>query len=157
MNHIRRIGRDYSDDDLRKNAFVIHMSAAALNFADNDGDSSSGFSGTLKLADRKQPRHDVIRQVWDFWETMPYHRMAPRQDLVDNGYCLAEAGQHYLVYLESPGTVSVKVESGPFTVLWINAKDPKDRRPGGRTTDGSKLKSPADGDDWLLQLLRAQR
>ena len=55
VNHIRRFGgKDYSDDDLRKNAFVIHMSAAALVFADNDGDSSTGFSGTLALADCRQ-------------------------------------------------------------------------------------------------------
>ena len=64
---------DYSDDELRKNAFTICMSAAALNFSDNGGptveeigNSSSGFSGTLELDDRRQwrghPRRASVRR-----------------------------------------------------------------------------------------------
>lgn len=34
----------YTDVDLRKNAYVIAMSGAALNFGDMNGDPSSGFS-----------------------------------------------------------------------------------------------------------------
>jgi hypothetical protein len=152
VNHVRAIKRDYTDDDLRKNAFVLMMSAAALNFADNAGDSSTGFSGTLDLADRKQERHDVIKGVWDYFETVPFYRMTPRQDLVDAGYCLADEGRRYLVYLESRRSVNVAVAPGAYAVEWVNARDTTDRRPGGTTHDGRGLTSPKDGDDWLVSL-----
>jgi hypothetical protein len=156
VNHIRRIGRDYSDDDLRKNAFVMLMAATAINFADNAGDSSTGFSGSLNLAEKAQPRHDVLKRVWDFFETIPFYRLSPRQDLVSQGYCLAEVGQEYLVYLETGGTVDIAVTNGPFTVEWINAQNTADRRPGGMTRDGKGLTAPAAGEDWLVRLVKSK-
>jgi hypothetical protein len=152
--HIRQLGnRDYSDDELRRNAWVIHMSAAALVFADNGGGiSSAGFTGSMNPADAEQHRHDIIKEVWDLAEQFPFYRMEPRQDLVDNGFCLAEPGKHYLVFLPAPGTVSVRVEGGPFTVQWVNVRNGDDRRGGGTTRDGAGLASPGDGQEWLLWL-----
>jgi hypothetical protein len=141
----------YSDEDIRKNAYVILMSATALNFADMNGSSSSGFSGTLELSERVQSRHDIIKRVWDFFETIPFYRMKPSQNLVSRGYCLAEVGKEYLIYLESGGTVDVSVTGGPFQVEWLNARDTSDRRSGKDTRDGRALSAP-DGNDWLLRL-----
>ncbi|MBN2128315.1 MAG: DUF5060 domain-containing protein [Sedimentisphaerales bacterium] len=142
----------YDTDDIRKNAYVMMMSAAAVNFADMSGNSSSGFSGTLDLDRKIQQRHDVIKKVWDFFEKVPFHRMKPRQDLVDKGYCLADEGKEYLVYLERSHTVSVKIDGGPCKVTWINAQDTTDRRDDGSTESGQDLKPPAGADDWLLHL-----
>jgi hypothetical protein len=147
----RNLGRDFSDDELRKNAYVINMSAAAINFADNQGDSSTGFSGSLNLADRVQARHDIIKKVWDFFETIQFYRLSPRQDLVTNGFCLAEEGREYLVYLDSGGSVSVKLKPGRYAVRWINARETKEVRDGGSTTTGENLSAP-DAGDWLLRL-----
>ncbi|MGH9340858.1 MAG: DUF5060 domain-containing protein [Acidobacteriota bacterium] len=151
--HIRRTGEGYSDDDIRKNAYVIHMSAAALIFGDMQGDSSSGFSGTMDLAARNQRRHDILRKVWDFFESTAYDQMTPRQDLVTSGYCLADPGREYLVYLESGSELDAAVENGPYAVRWINAQDTSDRRDAGTTRDGKGLRSPVGGDDWLLHLV----
>ena len=152
---------DYADTQLRKNAFVIMMSASALNFADNGGpepgdmgDSSSGFSGSLELPDRRQARHDIIRKVWDFFKTMSFYLMRPRQDLVSSSYCLAEEGAQYLVYLDSGGSVDVAISDGTYSVQWINAQDTDDRKEGSATTDGKSLAAPDYGDDWLLYLTR---
>jgi hypothetical protein len=144
----------YSDDDIRKNAYVITMAAASLIFGDMSGDSSSGFSGTMELGDREQHRHDIIKRVWDFFEDIPFDDMRPRPDLVTNGYCLANPGREYLVYLETRGEVDVHVENGPYTAVWINAQDTADRRNAGTTLDGEALRTPEDGDDWLLHLTR---
>jgi Domain of unknown function (DUF5060)/Protein of unknown function (DUF4038) len=152
----RSLGRDFSDAELRKNAYVINMSAATINFADNRGDSSSGFTGSLNLADRAQGRHDIIKMVWDFFETIPFYRLSPRQDLVTQGFCLAEEGREYLVYLDSGGAVSVKIKPGRYTVKWINAREKKDARDGGLTTTGENLSAP-DAGDWLLRLTAAAR
>ncbi len=143
---------DYSEEDIRKNAFVIHMSATALNYADMDGNSSSGFSGSLDLSKRHQSWHDIIKKVWDFFESIPYYTMKPHQDLVDNGFCLANPGKTYLVYLESGGTVNVQIEEGQYEVVWINAQNTFDQRKAGMTQNGKNLQSPKEGDDWLVFL-----
>jgi hypothetical protein len=158
VNHIRSLGgRDYTDEELRKNAWVIHMSSAALVFADNGGGKSSdGFSGSLNPAEAQQRRHNVIKQVWDVAEQFPFYRMKPRQDLVDTGYCLAEPGSHYLIYLPDAVTVNVKVEGGPFRAEWISARDGVKRQAGGKTEGGVRLSPPGEG-DWLLWLVRETR
>jgi hypothetical protein len=125
-----------------------------VNFGDMNGTSSSGFSGSLNLTEKIQSRHDIIKKVWDFYEGIEFYRMSPHQELVDNGYCLADPGREYLVYLEAKGTVSVAVTNGPFQVQWINAQNTADRRPGPATASGLALASPADGDDWLLRLTK---
>ena len=153
VNHIRALGgRDYSDDDLRKNAIVIQMSAAAIVFADNDGNSSTGFSGTLDPAAAKQGRHDVLRAVWDFFETTAFYRMKPSPELVDRGFCLAEAGREYLVYLPEGGTVNVQAVEGPYRVVWVNARKTDETREAGSTADGQGLTAP-DEQDWFLRLV----
>jgi hypothetical protein len=155
---------DYTDTELRKNASVILMSAAALNFSDNGGprpedigNSSSGFSGSLELEDRRQWRHDIVKGVWDLFEELPFYRMRPRQDLVSAGFCIAEAGVQYLVYLANGGSVDVDVDDGTYVVSWINARDTSDRRAGGTTSDGKGLIAPGDGDDWLLYLVSQEQ
>ncbi|MEY4386785.1 MAG: hypothetical protein RLY20_2068 [Verrucomicrobiota bacterium] len=143
----------YNDTDIRKNGFVLMMSAAALNFGDMNGNSSSGFTGSMNFTDKIQSRHDMIKKVWDFFETEPFWRMSPHQDLVStNAWCLANPGHEYLAYLQRTGTVSIAVSNGPFRVEWINAQNTADRRAGPTTTNGLNLASPTDGDDWLVHL-----
>lgn len=141
--------------NLRQHMWVHMMSATTYNVGDMNGRSFSGFSGSLDLSDRVQSRHDVPKQIWDFMETVPFYRMRPRQDLVNTGFALAEAGQHYLVYLPAGGAVSVNVGSGSsYAVAWVNARNPiNDQRTGGTTTNGQNLRAP-DSSDWVLQLVK---
>lgn len=54
---------------------------------------SDGFTGTMDLADRVQSRHGIIKGVWDFFETIDYYEVKPRQDhFVSKGFALADAG-----------------------------------------------------------------
>jgi hypothetical protein len=155
VNHIRRLGRDYSDDELRRNAWVIHCSAAALVFADNGGgNSSAGFSGSLDPAAAAQQRHDIIKGVWDLAAQFPFRDMSSHQELVDAGYCLAKPGEHYLVFLPERDEVNVRVEDGPYLVEWINSRDGTERHRGGSTSDGTGLRPPSSDGDWLLWLVR---
>jgi len=141
--------------NIRKKAFVLMMSAATINYADMNGNSSTGFSGTMELSDRNQANHDIVRKVWDFFETIPFYRMSPSPSAVDRGFCLADTGRYYLVYLPDGGAVSVSAPAGTYTVTWINAQDTSDRRPSGTTKDCKNLSSPDGGDDWLLLLSAA--
>jgi hypothetical protein len=128
------------------------MSGAAINYADMDGNSSSGFSGSMEMSDRIQARHDIVKKIWDFFETIPFYHMNPNQRFVDSGFCLAEEGRSYLVYLVSGGAVNVSVSTGSYNVTWINAQNTSDRRYAGMAHNGKKLSAPDSGDDWLLFL-----
>ena len=140
--------------DIRKKAFVLMMAAAAINYADMDGNSSTGFSGNMELSERNQTNHDIVGKVWDFFETIPFYRMTPSPETVDKGFCLADEGRCCLVYLPDGGTVNVNVRAGSYTVAWINAQNTSDRRRSGTTNDGKNLSAPDGGDDWLLFLSR---
>lgn len=143
---------NYTNAQLRKNAYVICMAAATLNFGDMNGNSSSGFTGSLELSNRNQHKHDIIRKVWDFFETIEFWKLSPRPDLVDSGFCLAKPGKEYLLYRQSRGSINVKIRGGRYKVTWINAQNTSDRRDGGTTSNGMNLDTPKSGDDWLLHL-----
>ena len=152
-----------TNEQIRKKAYVLNMAAAAINYGDmgsgstlgpdyNHGNSSSGFSGSMDLDDRHQEWHDIVKAVWDFFETIPFYEMSPHPDLVNNGYCLAKPGSRYLVYLPSRGGVDVSISNGPYRVEWINAQNTSERHDGGTTNDGQGLSTPDSGDDWLVHL-----
>ena len=143
--------------DLRKHTWVHMMSATGFNAGDMNGNNESGFGGNLDLADKIQARHDVPKLIWDFMESIPFHKMSPRQDLRNTGFMLADPGNSYLCYLPTGGSVSIAVDGGgaPYTVTWINAQDPLgDQRAGGTTSDGQGLAAP-DSQDWLVYLTSA--
>jgi len=143
----------YSDEDIRCNAFVILFSAAMINFGDMNGSSSSGFSNSMDPNDAIDSRHAIIHQVWDTFAALPWPRMKPRPDLVNTGYCLADPGHGYLVYLEEPATVQVKIRRGTYKVEWINARQPVRFLLAGKTSNGRGLRPPGAG-DWILKLTR---
>lgn len=149
---------DYSLNELRENAYVLMMSAATISVADTGGPGApgSGLSGTLDVDLAVPSRHDTVKNVWDFFESVPFWRMKPRQDLVDNGYCLAEPGRMYLVYLPEPGAVTVDVGEGMYRTKWINAADTADVRKAGIIEGRRNLTSPQEEDDWLLALTRVE-
>ena len=90
----------------------------------------------MDLAECRQPRHDIIKRVWDTFETLPYGRMKPGQHLVDRGYCLADPGRDLRRLLETREPVSVKVEGGRF-LRWNGSTPempPTADQPGRRST-----------------------
>lgn len=153
--HHQEIGHEYSDADLNRNAWIIAMAGAALNFADNNGNSSTGFSGTLDLNERHQDKHDIIIKIWDFIESIPYYKLSPSPDLVDNGFCLAKPGDTYLIYLPSGGNVTVNILPKHYQGEWINGSDTKIRIPV-EVKNGKNLQSPA-GENWLLYLTKSDQ
>jgi hypothetical protein len=142
---------NYSDADLRKNAFMILFSGAMLNFADMNGNSSSGFSGKLDFDQLHSKKHKIVQEVWDFFESIPFYKLRTRQDLVKSGYCLAKEGEEYFVYLDTIGEVELFVDYDyGFATEWINASDPQDIVKGSVIYEKSVLSTPQRGDDWIL-------
>ncbi len=121
---------DYSDDDIRKNAFTILFSGSILGFADMNGNSSSGFSGTMNFDELHQDKHDLVNKVWNWFETIPFHVMTTRQDITSkNTYCLANEGVEYYVYFDTNGKDKIHLNFPySFETEWINGKNLDDIR-----------------------------
>ncbi len=154
--HLRSLKRDYTDDEIRRNAWVIQMSAAGLVFADNDGNSSTGFTGSLNPADAHPTRHGILRRIWDFMESVPFGEMRPAQESVSTGYALASETM-LLAYLPEGGAVRLRGAwenraSQASEILWVNGRDPAERRPASR--DASGAFAAPDSADWLLVVKR---
>lgn len=148
----------YTNDRIRKNTFTILFSGSILNFADNNGVSSTGFSGTMDMKDVNQEKHDIVSAVHNWFATIPFSKMTTRQDLVKQGYCLANEGEEYYIYLDTLGKVELYLDYPyPFQSEWINAKNPFDARKGKSVIPPTNLQhttfeTPSDGDDWILHI-----
>lgn len=83
--------------------------------------------------------------------------MVPRVDLASSGYCLADPGKEYLVYLPSGGmgTVDLSAADGSLVVEWVHPVEGA-VTPGGTATGGSRrsFTAPFSG-DAVLHLYRA--
>jgi hypothetical protein len=136
-NSLHRVdsrSRNLTEQEIRKKAFTLLFSGAAINFGDMNGNSSSGFSGSMNLTERNQVWHDIVKEVWDWFETIPFYQMRPRPGLASDGFTLAQDGLRYAIYfptLESNATLNLSGTDGSFTLRWY---DPDLQRFGNATT-----------------------
>lgn len=79
-------------------------------------------------------------------------RMNPQNSLASTGFCLADPGQEYLVYLPKGGEVSVDLSGaqGGLAVEWFSPLT-RETRVGDKVDGGSKrsFRAPFDGDSVL--------
>jgi hypothetical protein len=78
--------------------------------------------------------------------------MMPHGELVSSGFCLADPGKEYIVYLPEGGEVTVDLTpaSGQIIVEWVHPADGK-TVPGEETFGGAEriLRTPFSGDAVL--------
>ena len=144
----------YTLEDVRKNALVILLAGGAINYGDMNGNSSSGFSGTIDFSNKVQERHDAIHAVWDLFETFPWYEMKPRPDLVSSGYCLATEGKRYLVYFAGSQTVDIQLIPGAYTGKWISVENFSRVFPIKEISHKVRFSPPDGKGDWLLYISR---
>lgn len=101
------------------------------------------------LADVKRARAIV--------EKLPFWEMDPANELVDAGdaYLLSKAGEAYLAYLPTGGTVSLNLASNNrlFDVRWSNPRNDSPPLNENRVTGGGVISFTApDDNDWVLIL-----
>jgi len=84
----------------------------------------------------------AIHEVWDFFESLPYYEMKPRQDLVSTGYCLVEEGKRYLAYLNGAQIIDIQLIPGIYTGKWIKVEDFKKVFPIKEINHTARLSPP---------------
>jgi hypothetical protein len=109
---------------------------------------------------------DTTRYALEFFRQIPFHRMQPRDELVEgeNAQCLAAPGEVYAIYLPEGGNVSLDLEAseGTFEVRWYNP------RAGGELAEGSVHQVAGPGrkalgnppiderEDWVIAVRNAR-
>ena len=76
---------------------------------------------------------DYVRYALNFFnDQVSFWQMTPDDDLVSSGWCLADEGNTYLVYLKDGGSTNLTINhNATYTVKWF------DPRNGGALKDGS--------------------
>ena len=115
------------------------------------------------LAPYDQP-HSTWERTWrelgearSFMESLPFHEMTPRNELVTAGqaFCLAKPGEVYALYLPQGGTASVR----NYRYAWW---DPASGRNGAFQRESSTRRgqvsfaAPAAG-DWALRIVSSDK
>ncbi len=103
---------------------------------------------------------DYCRIALDFFRehVIPLDRMTNADELIGNnthdnlGYCLAQKGALYLIYLPKGGGLQLDLSaaSGEFSLAWYNPRDGGALQIGPRLTGGAPVKFDApNNEDWL--------
>ena len=89
---------------------------------------------------------DIVRRTM---ETLPLDDMEPDNFFVSSGFCFAEPGKHYLVYLPDGGEVTVDVAGRGLTATWL---DPRtgEKTVAGAAAEGKVIFSAPGEGDWVL-------
>ncbi len=142
----------YGVTNIRKIGVVLTMNAAMINFADNDGNSSSGFSGSLNLTDCQQNKHDELKVVWDFFETIPFAEMKPDTIIAPEKFVLAGKKQ-ILIYAEKQDSFQVNLDGRKVSrAEWINTQNPSEIIKMEELDYTVPILTPNHGDDWYLRV-----
>ncbi|MFH1569288.1 MAG: hypothetical protein ABIL09_14935 [Gemmatimonadota bacterium] len=114
-------------------------------------------TGLSRLDPQWDPLRHALGQTRRLAERMDLRRAVPHGELASTGYCLADPGTEYAVYLPVGGVVTVDLSAarGRLRAEWI---DPTGGEALAATVEGGArrtLRSPAAGDVALY--LRAER
>jgi len=75
-----------------------------------------------------------LTHLRSFFEGLPFQDLAPRDDLIKPGFCLAKPGELYVAYLPEGGPCELDLRgvSGTFEVTWYDVRT-------GRSADGGRI------------------
>ena len=92
------------------------------------------------------PGYAYFKHLRDFFETTNYWRMEPHDELTSAGYCLAEPGREYVVFLNRPQPFTLKLAetSAPLKGRWYHPFTGKWEDAGTFAGGESQILPPAD-------------
>lgn len=92
------------------------------------------------------PGYGYFKHLRDFFQGTDYWRLAPADGLVSEGYCLADPGRQYVVFLNNARPFSLKLEAlaAPLKAEWFNPFTGKRRDAGTLTGPAAQLTPPED-------------
>ncbi|MCX6926744.1 MAG: DUF4038 domain-containing protein [Verrucomicrobia bacterium] len=100
------------------------------------------------------PGYAYFRHLRDFFAGTAYWRMEPHDDLVSEGYCLAEPGREYVIFLNQSKSFSLKLEGlpAPLQAEWYQPLTGKRQKVQALANGTAQLQPPADWGDGPIAL-----
>jgi len=91
----------------------------------------------------------------DFFTSFEWWKTEPHDELVNNGnYCLAKPGEIYAAYLPHGGSVTIRLQAGPYSGTWFNPSTGQEiALPPAYGPVWTSPEAP-DHNDWALLLQR---
>lgn len=90
----------------------------------------------------------------NFFSAVEWWKTDPHDELVNNGFCLADPGRLYIIYLPQGDIVTAKLEPGLYQLKWFNPRN-------GEYSENTIVQGPNwtssvahDREDWVIQLSR---
>jgi hypothetical protein len=149
------LNANLSPDEVRRKALVLLFAGVgAITFADMDGDSSSGYSGTLDPSIRRNEMHTAVREAWSFFDRIPFGSLRPRWGGETGAIWLADDSEYWGYW---PASFTAKVPS-QLQPGWMGEwHDPQSRTPTLRFTVGEERQlapPPSFPADAVIRLYR---
>ena len=87
-----------------------------------------------------------MKHFGDFWRATDYWLLEPSDNLVSNGWCLAQAGKEYVVFEKTaqPFTLDVAGAKSPLAAQWFNPQTGKYSAAGAFENGTASFTPPAD-------------
>ena len=107
------------------------------------------------------PGYAHFKHLRDFFETTAYWRLGPVDGVAADGYCLAEPGKEYVVFLNNAAPLSLKLEglAGSLKAQWYHPLTGERRDAGTLSAGIAELRPPGEWRDApvVLHVGSAQR
>lgn len=95
------------------------------------------------------PGYAYFKHLRDFFETTAYWRLEPTDGVSSDGWCLAERGKEYVIFLNKARPFSLQLDglAGPLPAQWYHPFTGEYRAAGTLTVGSTELKPPAQWDN----------
>jgi len=116
---------------------------------------NSTMDGQYLTASAKSPANAKALQAWaDLFSATRYWELEPYFD-VDGARAVALEDTEYIVYVEHPGPIELKVEKHSYNVVWMNPADGEVTALKKKFSGDHFTGEPPDrSHDWVLHLVR---
>jgi hypothetical protein len=144
--------------NLRRAAWVLTLAGAAINYADEVAPPRRHSHEEESYASRgaaMQPlglTYPYLKILGDFIESLCWWEMKPASDVATPGFCLANPGKAYVVYLPEGGATVLTLPPGTYRANWLNPRDGKLGEPFAVEGGGQRKFQAPDENDWTLLL-----
>jgi hypothetical protein len=92
------------------------------------------------------PGYEDMKHFGDFWRSTNYWILQPSDSLVSEGYCLADKGREYVVYLNEAKPFILRINNAAenLTAEWFNPFTGKTQTAGSYENGLAKINPPED-------------